>query len=135
MTTKAKQTTNYKQIFRVALLIFVGLLIRWAYLKVSNVYVEYDIARVQKKVSQKDAEFKEFATMPGYNKLQYVKTLEQQNMMMPWSDHVNAIMKIFDDLLAVDQSDAFNIQFSDFEISLERIKLNGYVTNLSILYQ
>ena len=44
-------------------------------------------------------------------------------------------MDIFHDLLEVDKSDAFNISFSDFEISLERIKLNWYVTNLSILYQ
>jgi len=55
--------------------------------------------------------------------------------MMPWSDHVNAIMAIFDELLAVDSSDTFNIMFSDFEISLERIRLHWYVTNLRLLYQ
>jgi len=55
--------------------------------------------------------------------------------MMPWSDHVNAIMAIFDELLAVDKSDTFNIAFSDFEISLEKIRLAGYVTNLRLLYQ
>jgi hypothetical protein len=44
--------------------------------------------------------------------------------MMPWSDHIRAIMAIFDDLLAVDNSDTFNIAFSDFEISLESIRLN-----------
>jgi hypothetical protein len=38
-------------------------------------------------------------------------------------------------LLAVDKSDTFNISFSDFEISLENIRLNWYVTNLRILYQ
>ena len=55
--------------------------------------------------------------------------------MMPRSDHVNAIMAIFDELLAVDSSDTFNIMFSDFEISLERIRLHWYVTNLRLLYQ
>jgi hypothetical protein len=44
--------------------------------------------------------------------------------MMPRSDHVNAIMAIFDELLAVDDSDTANIAFSDFEISLESIRLN-----------
>ena len=44
-------------------------------------------------------------------------------------------MAIFDDLLAVDNSDTFNIAFSDFEISLESIRLDWYVTNLRILYQ
>ena len=54
---------------------------------------------------------------------------------MPWSDHVNAIMAIFNELLAVDNSDTFNIAFSNFEISLQHIRLNGYVTNLRLLYQ
>jgi hypothetical protein len=44
--------------------------------------------------------------------------------MMPWSHHVRAIMAIFDDLLAVDNSDTFNIEFSNFEISLEHIRLD-----------
>jgi hypothetical protein len=35
----------------------------------------------------------------------------------------------------VDDSDTANIAFSDFEISLESIRLNWYVTNLRILYQ
>ncbi|MBO7505454.1 hypothetical protein J6T66_04995 [bacterium] len=61
--------------------------------------------------------------------------MEANNNMMPWSDHVNAIMAIFDDLLAVDRSDTFNITFSDFHISLTDIRLHGYVTNLRILYQ
>jgi hypothetical protein len=44
--------------------------------------------------------------------------------MMPRSDHVNAIMAIFDELLTVDQSDTSNISFSNFEISLESIRLD-----------
>ena len=54
---------------------------------------------------------------------------------MPRSDHVNAIMQIFDEILAVDNSDTLNIYFSDFEISLENIRLNGHVSSLRILYQ
>jgi hypothetical protein len=61
--------------------------------------------------------------------------MESKNKMLPWSDHVKAIMSIFDELLDVDRSDTFNITFSDFEISLDSIKLNGYVTNLRVLYQ
>ena len=76
-----------------------------------------------------------FSDKPWFDKLQYVEKMESENTMMPRSDHVNAIMAIFDELLAVDKSDTFNISFSDFEISLENIRLNWYVTNLRILYQ
>lgn len=55
--------------------------------------------------------------------------------MMPRSDHISAIMEIFWDLLDVDKSDTKNIDFSNFEISLNKIKLDWYVTNLRLLYE
>ena len=97
--------------------------------------MEYDIEKVQKKIVQKEEELRSFSDKPGYDKLQYVQDMEAKNLMMPWSDHINAIMAIFGDLLDVDKSDTFNIAFSNFEISLEKIKLDGYVTNLRLLYQ
>ena len=97
--------------------------------------MKYDIDIVQKKIVKKEAELRSFSEKPGYDKLQYVKNLEKNNNMMPRSDHINAIMSIFGDLLDVDKSDTFNISFSNFEISLEKIKLDGYVTNLRVLYE
>ena len=135
MATRTQQTTNYKQIFWCILLVFLWLFIRWSYLKVSNIYIEHDIKNVQWKITKKEAELNSFSDKPGYDKLQYVKNMEANNHMMPWSDHINAILAIFGDLLDVDKSDTFNIEFSNFEISLERIKLNWRVSNLSILYR
>lgn len=97
--------------------------------------MKYDIASVKKEISKREKDLANFSNKPGYDKLQYVQELEESNSMMPWSDHVNAIMEIFDDLLDVDKSDTHNISFSDFEISLESIKLNGNVINLRLLYQ
>ena len=124
MATNSQQTSNYKKIFRLALIVFLGLVGRWAYLKISNVYIEYDIKNVQEKITKREAELNSFSDKPGYDKLQYVQDMETNNHMMPWSDHINAILAIFGDLLDVDKSDTFNIEFSNFEISLERIKLN-----------
>lgn len=135
MATNAQQTTNYKQIFWGIFVIFLIVLWRWWYLQASNFIVKYDINSEQKKIEKKEAELKDFSEKPGYDKLQYVQDLEANNHMMPRSDHINAIMEIFGDLLDVDKSDTFNIEFSNFEISLENIKLDGSVTNLRLLYQ
>jgi len=135
MATRTQQTTNFKQIFRLLLVVFLGLIARWGYLKASSIFMQYDIERVQKKIAKKDAELKSFSDKAGYDKLQYVQDLEESDNTMPWSDHINAIMAIFGDLLDVDKSDTFNITFSNFEISLEKIKLDGYVTNLRLLYE
>ena len=135
MATRKQQTTNYKQIFWLVLIVFLGLLARWGYLKFSSVVLEKSISSVQEKVQEEQAHLSSFSENPWFDKLQYVKNMEASNNMMPWSDHVNAIMAIFDELLAVDRSDTFNITFSDFEITLTSIRLHWYVTNLRILYQ
>ena len=135
MATRKQQTTNYKQLFFCVLIVFLALVARRAYLKVSDITLKKSIVSVQDKINQEQEHLLSFSDKVWFDKLQYVKELEQNNRMMPWSDHVNAIMAIFDELLAVDKSDTFNIAFSDFEISLEKIRLNWYVTNLRLLYQ
>lgn len=97
--------------------------------------MKYDISRVQKKIEKKQTELASFSDKPGYDKLKYIQDMEANNQMMAWSDHIDAIMAIFWDLLDVDKSDTLNISFSNFEISLEKIKLDWYVTNLRLLYE
>jgi hypothetical protein len=63
-----------------------------------------------------------------------VKKLENENGQMPWSDHIQAVMNIFDAVLNVDTTETRNIVLSDFSISLEEISVRGYVSNLRILY-
>ena len=107
----------------------------WWYLFLWEKNIEKEISDTQTKITQAQNNLDSFSDINWYDKLKYVQKLENDSHMMPWSDHIKAIMAIFDDLLAVDNSDTFNIAFSDFEISLEGIRLNWYVTNLRILYQ
>ena len=135
MATKKQQTMNYKWICIWAFVAFLALVAwRW-YLWFSDISLQRNIQSAQEKLWEKQVVLASFSDKPGFDKLQYVENLERNNTMMPWSDHVKAIMAIFDELLAVDNSDTFNIAFSNFEISLEHIRLNGYVTNLRLLYQ
>ncbi len=135
MATRVEKTTNYKQIARLLFIVFLCLLGRCGYLQISSLYLKHDISRIQEKLTKKEAELKTFSEKPGYDKLKYVKTLEQDNKALPWSDHIKAIMAIFWDLLDVDRSDTSNIAFSNFEISLEKIKLDWYVKDLVVLYE
>ena len=135
MATRQQQSSNYKLIFWVFLLITLAVIAyRW-YLFLWKKNIEKNISDTQANISQAQNDLDKFSNIEWYDKLKYVQQLENDSNMMPWSDHIKAIMAIFDDLLAVDNSDTFNIAFSDFEISLESIRLNWYVTNLRILYQ
>ena len=97
--------------------------------------MKYDISKVQQKIEKKQVELASFSDKPGYDKLKYIQNMESSDLMMPWSDHIDAIMAIFWDLLDVDKSDTLNIAFSNFEISLENIRLDWYVTNLRLPYR
>lgn len=135
MATKKQWTTNYKRVFFIVLIVSLAILWRWGYLKASNIVLEKSISSIQKKIEKRNTELASFSSKAWYDKLQYVKRMEKDNLMMPWSDHVKAIMEIFNELLDVDKSDTFNITFSNFEISLDEISLDWRVTNLRLLYQ
>ena len=135
MATKKQQTTNYKLFCALALLVFLALLAWWWYLWFSDISLQKSIQSTQEEIWKQQAILDSFSDKPGFDKLKYVEDLEKNNAMMPRSDHVHAIMAIFDDLLAVDNSDSFNIVFSNFEISLESVRLDWYVANLRLLYQ
>ncbi len=53
---------------------------------------------------------------------------------IPRSRHIQMVSQIFEDILGTDSSETNNIILSDFQISLDSISVNGYVTNLRILY-
>ena len=135
MATKKQQTTNYKWFCALAFLVFLALLARRWYLWFSDINLQKSIKSTQDEIADKQVILASFSDKPGFDKLKYVENLERNYNMMPRSDHVHAIMAIFDDLLAVDNSDTFNIAFSNFEISLENVRLDWYVTNLRLLYQ
>ena len=135
MATRQQQSSNYKMFFWVFLLITVIAAAYRLFLFLWKKNIEKKISDVQSEITQAQNNLNSFSDIEWYDKLKYVQKLENDTNMMPWSDHIKAIMEIFDDLLAVDNSDTFNIAFSDFEISLESIRLNWYVTNLRILYQ
>ena len=135
MATNKQQTTNYQQVFYILLLWFIGVLAWWGYLVYSNRSLEKNIVSKDKEIQAKKDDLTKFSENPWFDKLRYIQDLEYNNQMMPWSDHLNAIMAIFDELLAVDASDTYNISFSNFEISLENVRLDGHVSSLRLLYQ
>jgi len=135
MEKHTQQITNYKQIFLVLLVILIAIIGRRGYLKCSGMILGKEIKSIESEIKNADAKLTSFSEDPGFDKLQYVQDLEANNKMMPWSDHIDKIMEIFADLLAVDNSDTFNISFTDFQISLESIRLRWYVTSLRLLYK
>jgi len=52
MATRKQQTTNYKQLFFGVLIVFLAIVARRAYLKVSDITLKKSIVNVQDKINQ-----------------------------------------------------------------------------------
>ena len=132
---KNKKTLTSKNLFLILLLVLLGGIVRYAYLFVDTVITKRLIVHEQKQVAQQKAEIAAFSDIPGFDKLQFVVDLERNNYQMPRSNHIEAVMGIFDAILEVDTEESrINISLTDFKISLEEISLRGYVSDLRILY-
>jgi len=73
-----------------------------------------------------------YKALTGYNKLQAVKLLEDQQTEIPRSDHINAIIKMLEDIKNVQTSGT--IILSDFKVDTDTLSLKGEVSALPILY-
>jgi hypothetical protein len=128
------KTPSSKNLFLLLLLLLIGGIIWYGYLWIDTIITKRLIVAEQNKVAQQQREVDAFSTIPGFDKLQLVKELESTHYQMPWSDHIQAVITIFDAILKVDEANSQNIVLSDFKISLEEISVKGYVSNLRILY-
>jgi len=135
MAKHAMKTLSSKNLFLLLLLVLIGGVVWYVYLFVDTVITKRLIVHDQKQVAQQKAAIEAFSDIPGFDKLQFVVDLERNNYQMPWSNHIEAVMWIFDAILGVDTEESnVNISLTDFKISLEEISLRGRVSNLRILY-
>ena len=131
---KNTKTLSSKNVFLLLLLVLIGAVVYYAYLFVTSTVTKRLILNNQKQVVQQQLEISAFSDIPGFDKLQLVEDLERNNYQMPRSDHIQAVIDIFDAVLNVDTAESRNIVLSDFKISLEEISVRGYVSDLRVLY-
>ena len=75
-----------------------------------------------------------YKLLTGYNKLQAVKSLESKQSDVPWSDHINKVIQMLEDIKSVQSSNGDSIVLSDFKVDLNKISLKGQVSSLALLY-
>lgn len=120
--------------FQVLLVIFVLSLIVFGYFKVDIFLTNQKITDQRALLEQQTQELDAYKVLTGYNKLQAVKILEEQQTTMPWSDHISDMIDMLQDMKSIDTSATDTIALSDFNVTLDKITLKGQVSNLLLLY-
>lgn len=115
--------------FLVIVLFWAFLFIQWIIFLEKRKIVRYDTKLVEQK-----QELEEIKSYTGYSTLLSIKDLEKKKVQLPWSEHIRQILEILQDLKGVSNGSNKTIILSDFEVGLDKIKLNGKITTLKALY-
>ncbi len=111
------------------LLIVLYLFLLW-YSRVMNSQLE----RMQGRLDEYKIELAGYHDYSGYTKLLGVEQMQVQKPNMSWSDYIQQVIEILDDLKNVDTDESQTIILSDFNVSLEEISLKGETSTLKALY-
>lgn len=105
----------------------------FVFFKVYGFFINQNIKDQQVVLAEQVKMTDAYKLLTGYNKLQAVKSLETQQADIPWSDHINKVIQMLEDLKSV-QGGTDTIVLSDFKVDLNKISLKGQVSNLMLLY-
>ena len=116
------------------LILFIVSLLWFVFFKVYGFFVNQQITDQRAVLADQTKIEESYKLLTGYNKLQAVKLLENQQTDIAWSDHINKVIQMLEDLKAVQSTSTDSITLSDFKVSLDAISLKGQVSNLLLLY-
>ncbi len=126
--------SRWKIYFQVLLVIFGLSLVAFAYLKVDMFLTTQKITDKRVTLQEQTQALDEYALLTGYNRLQAVKILEDQETTMPWAQHIAQMIDMLENMKNIDASSTDTVVLSDFNVSLDKITLKGQVSNLLLLY-
>lgn len=84
-------------------------------------------------ISERESQISDFLAETGFSHYLQIQELEKQTHRLPWADYVHRVLEILEALKAVEESRG-GVQLSEFKVDLEKLSLNGVVSNLRILY-
>ncbi len=119
---------------RLLLVVVIVLGITFLYLKFDTFLNHQKKARLDTRLQEQKIELAQYSEYTGYTTLLSVRALEEKKVSIPWSKHIKQIFTILQDLQEVSAGSNETVVLSDFEVSLDKIKLNGKVTTLKALY-
>lgn len=131
---KNRYVSRTQKYFR--FLLFLLFLAVWAFvfLKVSVFLFDRDISQKQQYLVEQEKQLSAYEWATDYDKFLLVSDLENKVLDMPWFEHIPKILEMFKDLKDLDPASSDVIILSDFNVSLDEIKLKGSVSNLKVLY-
>ena len=96
-------------------------------------YLQRQSSVLDQGISDKQNQISSLLADENFSHYLYIQDLESKTSRIPWSDYVHRILEILDTIKLVEESRG-GVQLSEFKVDLEKLSLNGEVSNLKVLY-
>lgn len=126
-------TQTWRRYYILLALFTILALVAWSWAEGYSYYLERQIHLVDQGISQKKSQISELLSEANFQHYLQIKDLTSQNTQIPWSNYVYKILEILESIKAV-QEERGGVELSDFKVDLNKLSLNGVVSNLRILY-
>jgi len=129
----SKQTQSWRRHYYLLLTLF--LLGIWAMgaLYGYSYYLQRQSSVLDQGISDKQNQISSLLADENFSHYLHIQDLESKTSRIPWSDYVHRILEILDTIKSVEESRG-GVQLSEFKVDLEKLSLNGEVSNLKVLY-
>ena len=96
-------------------------------------YLQRQSSVLDQGISDKQNQISSLLADENFSHYLHIQDLESKTSRIPWSDYVRRILEILDTIKSVEESRG-GVQLSEFKVDLEKLSLNGEVSNLKVLY-
>ena len=129
----SKQTQSWQRYYYLLLTLFLlglgflGSLYGYRY------YLQMQSGILDQEISDKQNQISSLLSDENFSHYLQIQDLESKTYRIPWSDYVHRILEILETIKGVEESRG-GVQLSEFKVDLEKLSLNGEVSNLKVLY-
>ncbi len=129
-----KKISKSQKTFKLLLRVLILSVLVFVWITILTFIKKIELKQLNSTLLGKQEQLEEYESYSGYKKFLAVKNLEEKNLNMYWFERIEKISEIFEDLKNVDESWDWEIELSDFNVSLEELSLRGTVSSLKDLY-
>ena len=129
----SKQTQSWQRYYYFLLTLFILGVWALASLYGYRYYLQRQSTLLDQTITDKENQLSSLLSDANFAHYLQVHDLESKTHRIPWSDYVHRILEILETLKSVEES-RWGVQLSDFKVDLEKLSLNGEVSNLRVLY-
>lgn len=100
---------------------------------IMNTLTAKKVQASEKQATTIQQELQTITATDHYQKIAFAQSLHNTSKSLPWSDHIQALIKVLQEMQTIDNANS-TLELYDFNVNLDTIEISGKVSSLNLLY-